>query len=61
VTETFDPEAHAETMAKAMGLTIRPEWKPAVNANLNATAAAAELVMSFRLDDHVEPAPVFEP
>jgi hypothetical protein len=32
-----------------------------VLANLKATAAAAELVMSFPLDDHVEPAPVFEP
>jgi hypothetical protein len=61
VTEPFDPEAHVEAMAKAMGLTIRPEWKPTVAANLKATAAAAELVMSFPLDDHVEPAPVFEP
>jgi hypothetical protein len=61
VTEPFDPEAHAEAMAKAMGLTIRPEWKPTVLANLAATYAAAELVMSFPLDDHAEPAPVFEP
>jgi hypothetical protein len=57
----LDPEAHADHMAKVMGLTIRPEWRPTVVGHLLATAAAAELILSFPLDDHVEPAPVFEP
>jgi hypothetical protein len=61
VTEKFDPEAHAEAMAKAMGLTIRPEWRPTVVANVKATAEVAGLVMSFPLDDTIEPATVFEP
>ena len=61
MTEKFDPEAHAEIMAKTLGLTVAAEWKPTVIANLKATAAAAELVLSFPLDDHIEPAPVFTP
>jgi hypothetical protein len=61
VTEPFDPEAHLTAMARAMGLTIREEWRAAVVANVKATAAAADLVMSFPLEDHIEPAPVFEP
>ncbi len=56
-----DAEAHAEHMAKVMGLIIRPEWKAAVVQHLVTTAGAAELILSFPLDDHVEPAPVFEP
>jgi hypothetical protein len=60
-TAPFDAEAHAEHMARLMGLTILPEWRATVVAHLVATAAAAERVMSFPLDDHVEPAPVFEP
>ena len=61
MTEKFDPEAHAEAMAVALGLTIPPEWKPTVVANVKATAAAAELLLAFPLEDHVEPAPVFIP
>jgi hypothetical protein len=61
MTAPFDAEAHAEHMAKVLGLTILPDWKATVVQNLAATAAAAELVLSFPLDDHVEPAPVFEP
>ncbi len=59
--EPFDPETHADAVARTMGLVIRPEWKASVLANLKATATAAELVMSFPLEDHVESAPVFEP
>jgi len=58
---SFDAEAHADHMAKVMDLSVLPEWRATVVAHLIATAAAAERVMSFPLDDHVEPAPVFEP
>jgi hypothetical protein len=58
---SFDAKAHAEHMAKVMELDVRPEWQATVTAHLVATAAAARLVTSFPLDDHVEPAPVFEP
>jgi len=57
----FDAESHADHMAHVMGLRVLPEWRPAVIAHLVATAAAAGRVTSFPLDDHVEPAPVFEP
>ena len=47
MTQNFDPEAHAEAMAVALGLTIPPEWKPTVVANVKATAAAAELLLAM--------------
>jgi len=58
---SFDAATHVDHMAKAMDLDIRPEWLDAVVATMAATAAVAALVLSFPLDDHVEPAPVFEP
>lgn len=61
MSEPFDPERHAIAMAEVMRLEIRSEWMPTVVANVKITAAAAELLLSFPLDDHVEPAPVFTP
>jgi hypothetical protein len=58
--QAFDAEAFVRTVAEALDLPIRPEWFPAVVANLAATAAHAELVLSFPLGDDVELAPVFE-
>jgi hypothetical protein len=56
----FDAEKHVRAMAEVMEIAIRPEWMPTVVANMTATAAIAELVRAFPLDEHVEPAPVFE-
>ena len=61
MSEKFDAGSHADHMAKVMELDVLPEWRATVVAHLIATAAAADRVMSFQLDDHVEPAPVFEP
>jgi hypothetical protein len=61
MSKPFDPEAHLAHMAPLIGLAVEPAWRPAVVANLAATAAAAELVLAFPLADHEEPAPVFEP
>jgi hypothetical protein len=61
MSKEFDAEAHADHMARLMNLPMLPEWRVTVVAHLVATAAAAERVMSFPLDDHIEPAPVFEP
>ena len=58
--EPFDTEEHVRHMAKVMEIAIAAEWMPTVVANMTATAAIAELVLSFPLDDHSEPAPVFE-
>lgn len=60
MSETFDAEAYAELMARVMGLDVRPDWKPGVVANLRNTHRMASLVLGHRLDDHVEPAFVFE-
>ena len=58
--EPFDAEEHVRHMAKVMEIEIAAAWMPTVVANMAATAAIAELVLSFPLDDHTEPAPVFE-
>lgn len=57
----FDAQKHVDHMAEVMGLTIEPEWRQSVIDNMAATARVAELVLEFPLDDHIEPAPVFEP
>jgi Protein of unknown function (DUF4089) len=61
MTPSFDAEVYIEQAARALGLTILPEWRQTVVAHFAATAAAAELVLAFPLDDHDEPAPVFAP
>ncbi len=56
----FDAGAHVDTVARGLGLTIRPEWRDGVVAHAAAIARAADLVMDFALDETIEPAPVFE-
>lgn len=59
-TAPFDVERYADEMAALLGLDIRPEWRDSVIENLKATRAVAAIVLSVPLDDHIEPAPVFE-
>jgi hypothetical protein len=61
MTAPFDAGAHVDHMAAVMGLVIAPDWREAVLANMTATAAIAAVLLDFPLDDHTEPAPVFEP
>ncbi len=61
MTETFDAESYVTHMASVMGLTIVPEWRASVVANVKATETIAASILSFPLSDHDEPAPVFEP
>ncbi|WP_428686626.1 DUF4089 domain-containing protein [Roseibium sp.] len=56
----FDAKAHVAHMEKVMGLTIEDDWRPVVEAHIAATKKAADLVLSFPLEDHVEAASVFE-
>jgi hypothetical protein len=56
----FDARAHVAHMEKVMGLTIEDDWRPVIEAHIAATQKAAELVLSFPLEDHVEAASVFE-
>ncbi|TMJ03935.1 MAG: DUF4089 domain-containing protein [Alphaproteobacteria bacterium] len=52
-------DAYIDAAAQALGLTVKPEWKPAVRANLEATFRFAALVGEQELPDDAEPAPVF--
>ena len=55
-----DPMARiVDALAIVHGLTIEPDWRPTVMANVAAIAQAARLVMACPLDDVDEPAPVF--
>lgn len=48
-------------MAELLQLPIAPEYRPGVIANLERTAAIAQLVMEFPLPDDVESAAIFQP
>jgi len=61
MTTLFDAEAHVDHMAKVLDLPIDSTWRPTVVTTLAATAKIAALVTGFPLNDHIEPAPVFEP
>ena len=52
-------EAFLDASAAALGLTIAPEWREAVRANLAVTFRMGALVLDFPLPDEAEPAPVF--
>jgi hypothetical protein len=44
---------------QTLGLSIKPDWLPAVKANLEVTLKHAALVAEFELPDDAEPAPIF--
>jgi hypothetical protein len=52
-------DSFIDSSAHALGLTIDPEWKPAVRANLEVTFRLAATVGDKELPDDAEPAPVF--
>jgi len=52
-------DSYIDTAAHALGLTVQPEWKPAVRANLEITFRLATLVAEKALPDDAEPAPIF--
>ena len=52
-------DAYIDAVAQALGLSVQPEWKPAVRANLEVTFKLAALVGEKELPDDAEPAPVF--
>jgi hypothetical protein len=54
-----DLEAYVDASAAVLGLTIAPEWRAAVRANLAVTFRFAGVVAEFDLPDEAEPAPVF--
>jgi hypothetical protein len=52
-------DAYIDASAVVLGLTIAPEWRAAVRANLAVTFRMGSLVGAFELPDEAEPAPVF--
>lgn len=57
----FDVEAYVDVALAALGLTVAPEWKPAIVANFRRSAEIAQAFLDFPLADDEEPAPVFTP
>jgi Protein of unknown function (DUF4089) len=55
-----DLDAYIDAAAAALGIPIRPEWKPEVRANLEVTFKLAALVTEKELPDDAEPAPVYK-
>jgi hypothetical protein len=56
-----DPlDDYIDAVAAALALTVAPEWKPAVRANLDVTLKLARAVQEFPLPDEIEPASVYE-
>jgi hypothetical protein len=53
-------ENYIDTSAKALGLSLEPNWKPAIAANLETIFKIAAAVDAFELPDETEPAPIFE-
>jgi hypothetical protein len=42
-----------------LGIEMRPEWRPAVRLHLAISLRLAATVQELRLDEHLDPAPVF--
>jgi hypothetical protein len=56
-----DPlDDYIDAAATLLRLSVAPEWKPAIRANLAVTLRLAALVDDFPLPDDAEPAPVFQ-
>jgi hypothetical protein len=59
--EAFDPEALVDAMAPLLRLSLTRESRAETILQLRIAAEQAELLLSGRLDDLEEPAPVFKP
>jgi hypothetical protein len=54
-------EAWLDAMAELLALPIAGELRPGVLLNLKVTAEHAAILDAFIPDDHLDPAPIFEP
>lgn len=57
--ETFDPQAYAAMMAKALDLPLEQANSAEVAKNLALAFRLAPLFLEFPLPQYAEPAPVF--
>jgi hypothetical protein len=59
--EKPDVARMVEEGAKAIGLTIAPEYRANVILNIERSLAIAQPLLEVELDDQLTPAPVFRP
>ena len=52
-------DAYIDASSVVLGLTIVPEWRAGVRANVAVTFRLGSVVEEFKLPDEAEPAPVF--
>jgi hypothetical protein len=57
--DDVDLDAYMDAAAAVASITIVPEWRDAVRANLAVTFRLAAMVDAFKLPDEAEPASVF--
>jgi hypothetical protein len=53
-------DAFIDSSAQVLGLSLEPEWKGAVRANLEVAFKLAAVVGEKELPDDAEPAPVYK-
>jgi Protein of unknown function (DUF4089) len=53
-------DGYVEASAKALELTLAPEWKEAARVNIETIFRLSDLVEGCKLPDDIEPAPIFE-
>jgi hypothetical protein len=52
-------DALIDTGTALLGIEMKPEWRQAVRMHLAVSLGHAATVLELRLDDHLDPAPVF--
>jgi Protein of unknown function (DUF4089) len=52
-------DALIDTGTVALGIEMKPEWRPAVRMHLAISLSHAATVLETPLPDHLDPAPVF--
>ena len=58
--KTPNLDTYIDAAAQALGIPVKPEWKPTIRANLDVTFNLAAIVAEKELPDDAEPAPVFK-
>jgi hypothetical protein len=54
-----DLDGLIDASAAVLGLTVEPEWRGSVRANLAVSLRMGAMILDFPLSDDAEPAPVF--
>jgi hypothetical protein len=52
-------DALIDAGTEALGIKMKPEWRPAVRMHLLISLGHAATVLAEPLSDHLDPAPVF--